>query len=147
MKNIPQIVLVCMCLSATTFVNAQQQPQPQHKEQSKNVEKKNSREKDNNQYSTEVYYFTKNKLSEDALRKKILKLSGVKDARINLGNSSITVQFDGKKNSKEKMKKSFNKWGTLGDFQDRQSGRNENKNSHNAKDKPVEHKDSKEDKH
>ncbi len=132
MKNLSKIALICLCLSATTIVNAQKQSQPQQKEQTRKTTKNNSVE-----YSTEVYYFSKNKLSEDALRKKILKLSGVKDVQINLGSSSITVRFDSKKNTKAKLKKSFNKWGTPGDFRDQQSDNKGGKNTRNEKDKPV----------
>ena len=89
MRKIYGIALLSLCLSTTVVVDAQHQPQPQQKEQAKKTVKNNS-----DQYSTEVYYFTKNKLSEEALRKKILKLSGVKDVQINLGGSSITVKFD-----------------------------------------------------
>lgn len=134
MKNGSKIILMCLCLclSATTIVNAQKTAQPQQKEQIKKNQKNNSIE-----YSTEVYYFSKNKLTEDALRKKILKLSGVKDVQINMGSSSITVRFDSKKNTKDKLKKSFNKWGTPGDFGDKQSANKGSKNTHNEKDKPA----------
>ena len=128
MRKIYGIALLSLCLSTTVVVDAQHQPQPQQKEQAKKTVKNNS-----NQDSTEVYYFTKNKLSEEALRKKILKLSGVKDVQINLGGSSITVKFDSKKNTKDKLKKSFNKWGTPGDFEDRKSGHSTGKNTYSDK--------------
>ncbi|MBP1616912.1 MAG: hypothetical protein H6Q14_739 [Bacteroidetes bacterium] len=67
-------------------------------------------------YSTEKYYFTKNKLSKAALRKKLLKMSGVKKVDINTRGSYINITFDPQQAPKDHLKKNLRQWGTPGDF-------------------------------
>jgi copper chaperone CopZ len=97
-----------MAFTGSAFAQQHNQPKAQH--EGKRVEKQPS------SYSTKTYYFSKNKLSKAALRKKILKMPGVKRVDIDLRKSFITIVFDEYKIPRDQLKGHLTNWGTPGDF-------------------------------
>ncbi|MBF0574477.1 hypothetical protein [Dysgonomonas sp. GY617] len=87
--------------------------------QSKTANRENkSNRKEQAEYLTETYRFTRNNFKEYELRKQIEDLPGVIAVQVNNGSSTVVVKFDKSLNSKKKLKKSFTKIGVPGDFED-----------------------------
>jgi hypothetical protein len=84
-------------------------------------------EKTVSNYSTEKYYFTKNKLSKAALRKKLLKMPGVSKVDINTHGAFINITFDPQLAPKDHLKKNLRQWGTPGDFNKPKRGQEDRK--------------------
>lgn len=68
------------------------------------------------EYNLDTYYFTNTGFQESELRTQIQQLPGVVAVQVNVGDSTIVVKYDKNKNSKGKLKKSFEKMGLLGYF-------------------------------
>lgn len=99
-------LLVALGGSLSAFA---QQPETRQRENRKT-------EKTVTNYSTEKYYFTKNKLSKAALRKKLLKLPGVRKIDFDSRGTCINITFDPQQAPKDHLKKNLHQWGTPGDF-------------------------------
>lgn len=111
-KNVIRLTLsLSLFLVLTGSLSAfAQQPQSRPKGDERRTENITS------SYSTEKYYFTKNKLSKAALRKKLLKLPGVRKVNFDSRGTFINITFDPQQAPKDHLKKNLRQWGTPGDF-------------------------------